>query len=210
MLLEAACHFDYFFSLSFGRFLELSSNFCSVGFIEKKLFSEMNPLKVLTIPPSIDECIQLMRSCVYIDKYNGCVDVRSVSQVLTPGFILGVCGQIPFLHDTACMYIHDVMSGQVYEVHVSNQHSNEMMQNYHILHQLPYYSYTPAECDLALAALLNAIIYSMFGPPSQHFNKILGEKVEGICSMANIYSMKFNFPGLFRDVMNTTLTATPG
>lgn len=170
----------------------------------------MNPLKSLQIPSAIDECISLMRSYVYIDKFNGCVDVRAISQYLTPGFILGVCGQIPFLYDIVCTYIDDAIAGQVYEVQVSNQHSKEMSQNYQLLRQLPHYTYTPTECDLVLSALLNAIIYSMFGPPTLHFDKIVAGKVQDICSMANIYPMNVNFPRLFGDVMKTTLTATPG
>lgn len=170
----------------------------------------MNPLKVLQIPPSIDECISLMRSYVYIDKFNGCVDIRGISQFLTPGFILGVCGQIPFLYDTVYTYIEDVAAGEVYEVQVSNQHSKEMSQNYQFLRQLTYYTYTPTECDLVLAVLLNAIVLSMYGPPTKNFEKMLAEKVEDICSMANIYPMNVNLPGIFRDVMCTTLTSTPG
>lgn len=170
----------------------------------------MNPLKTLQIPATTDECIALMRSYIYIDKFNGCVDIREISPYLVPGFILGMCAQIPFLYDLVPGYIGDVTSGIVYEVDISDYYANEMNTNYDYIGQLTYYQYTPTDCDLVLSVLLNAIIYAMYGHPFRSFKKIITERVSTICDMANVYPIDFNFPSSFRDMIKTTMIAVPG
>lgn len=44
----------------------------------------MDMPKMLQIPPSIEECIYLMRSYIYIDKYSGEVHIREISPYLAP------------------------------------------------------------------------------------------------------------------------------
>lgn len=165
---------------------------------------------MLQTPPTINECIDFMRSYIYIDKYNGCVNMCDMSQYLVPGLILGVCGQIPFLYDCAESYIDDVMSGELREVTISTQYSTEMKQNCKTLRQLQYFHYTPTDCDLVLSVMLNGIIYSMYGNPTRNFDRVIAERVGHICDMANVYPMNFKFPPSFREVVKTTLVSLPG
>lgn len=170
----------------------------------------MNSLKILQIPPTLAECIDMMRSYAYIDKYNGCVDVREVSPYLVPGFVLGVCGQIPFLFDCAESYINDVADRGVDEVIISKLYVGEMAQNHKMLNQMFYYEYTATDCDLVLSVLLNAIVFSIYGNPFRHFKRAIDQRVNKICDMANIYPINFNLPESFRDSIKTTLVALPG
>lgn len=64
-----------------------------------------NLAKNLQIPHSVEECIYLMRSYIYIDKFTCEVHIREITPALAPGFILGVCAQIPFLYSYVKPYI---------------------------------------------------------------------------------------------------------
>lgn len=169
----------------------------------------MNQLKTLQTPSTLDECIQLMRSYVYIDKYNGVVIICDVSPYLVPGFILGVCGQIPFLRDCAQSYIADVMSGVIDEVTISKHYSQEMQQNSDTLRQLHVFKYTPTDCDLVLTVMLNGFIYSMYGQQTRNFDQAMADRVGDICNMANVYPITFKLPSTFREVMKTALVSLP-
>lgn len=59
----------------------------------------------LQIPHSVKECIYLMRSYIYIDKYTCEVHIREISPCFGPAFVLGVCAQIPFLYNYVKPYI---------------------------------------------------------------------------------------------------------
>lgn len=61
--------------------------------------------KNLQIPPSVEECIYLMRSYIYIDKFACEVYIREISPCFGPAFVLGVCAQIPFLYNYVKPYI---------------------------------------------------------------------------------------------------------
>lgn len=61
--------------------------------------------KNLQIPHSVEECIYLMRSYIYIDKYASEVHIREISPCFGPAFVLGVCAQIPFLYNYVKPYI---------------------------------------------------------------------------------------------------------
>lgn len=165
--------------------------------------------KNLQIPTSVDDCICSMRSYIYIDKYMGEVHIREITPSIAPGFILGVCAQIPFLYNFVKPYIKDVFRGHVYEVTASDQYKGEMVRNESLNHQLLYYEYTPADCDFVLSVLLNAIIESTFGRMNSNFNARVTESVRNIAEMANIYPMNFYFPQTFRHVMKTTLISVP-
>lgn len=97
--------------------------------------------------------------CKYIICWtciSGDVTIREVSPFLAPGFILGMCSQIPFLFSFVKGYIKDVWRGNVYEVQISEQHKDEMNRNEFVNTQLIYYEYTPADCDYVLSVILNA------------------------------------------------------
>lgn len=175
-----------------------------------RIAGKMNPLKTLQIPATIEEAIALMRSYVYIDKFNGCVDIREMSPYLVPGFILGMCAQIPFLYDVVPAYIQDVAARTVYEVDISGYYAGEMATNYEYMGQLTYFQYTPTDCDLVLSILLNAIIYAMYGNPFRNFSRVLTERVAKICDMANVYPVNFKLPASFQDLIKTTMVAVPG
>lgn len=175
-----------------------------------RIAGKMNPLKTLQIPATIEEAIALMRSYIYIDKYHGCVDIREISPYLVPGFILGMCAQIPFLFDVVPAYIEDVAAKTVYEVDINDYYAVEMASNYEYMGQLTYFQYTPTDCDLVLSVLLNAIIYAMYGNPFRNFNRVLTERVAKICDMANVYPMNFKMPASFQDLIKTTMVAVPG
>lgn len=165
--------------------------------------------KNLQIPPSVEDCICLMRSYVYIDKYSGEVHIREITPCLAPGFILGVCAQIPFLYNFVKPYIKDVFRGAVFEVMVGEDYKSEMNRNEYINSQLLYYDYTPADCDFVLSVVLNAIIESTFGRLNINFNGRVEESARHISEMANIYPMNFSFPHTFRHIMKTTLISVP-
>lgn len=165
--------------------------------------------KNLQIPRTIEDCIYSMRSYIYIDKYMGEVHIREITPCLAPGFVLGVCAQIPFLYSFVKPYIKEVFRGQIHEVAASDQYKGEMARNEYLNSQLLYYEYTPEDCDLALSVLLNAIIESTFGRMNSDFDARVTEIVRNIAEMANIYPMNFFFPQTFRHVMKTTLISVP-
>lgn len=67
--------------------------------------------KNLQVPPSVEECIYLMRSYIYIDKYSCEVHIREISPFLAPAFVLGICAQIPFLYQFVKPYIKGNFDG---------------------------------------------------------------------------------------------------
>lgn len=164
---------------------------------------------MLQIPPTIEECIYLMRSYVYIDKYSGEVHIREISPYLAPGFILGICAQIPFLYEFVQPYIQDVLSGTIVEVAANDMYKQEMACNEFVASQLLFYEYTPVDCDFVLAVLLHAIIQSMYGRPNVNFRAQIEESANNIASMANIFPMTFFVPRTFRHIMKTTLSSVP-
>ncbi|XP_055304097.1 uncharacterized protein LOC129569359 [Sitodiplosis mosellana] len=165
--------------------------------------------KNLQIPHSVEECIYLMRSYIYIDKYTCEVHIREITPSLVPGFILGICAQIPFLYSYVKPYIKDVMRGHVYEVAISDQYKQEMVRNEFVNAQLLYYNYTPADCDYVLSVILNAVVRSTFGHVNANFLSQMEESSQHISQMANIFPMAFYFPQTFRHIMRTTLISTP-
>lgn len=169
----------------------------------------MSTPKMLQIPPSVVECIYLMQTYVYIDKYSGEVHMREISPYTAPGFILGVCAQVPFLQSFVSPYIDDAICGNVYEVAVSDQYKDEVAINECVNSNLIYYEYTPNDCDFVLSVILNAIIQSMFGRTNMHFKSYIDESVADIAATANIYPMKFILPRSFRHIMKTTLNSVP-
>lgn len=167
---------------------------------------------MLQIPPSFKGCVYLSRSYMYIDKYNGVVYIREISPFFAPGFIMGVCGQIPFLHDMVQPYLNDVGWGNIYEVAISDQYKNEMERNAYVNANADDAStclYTPTDCDFVLSVVLNAITFSMYGHFNRDFEDHVNESVQNISTMANIYPMTFMFPQSFRHTMKTTLESVP-
>lgn len=169
----------------------------------------MEETKILQIPPTIKECIYLMRSYIYIDKSNADVTIREISQCFAPGFILGLCGQIPFLHQFVEPYINSVHQGAIFEVQPSDQYKNEVMRNEYINSLLLYFRCTPTDCNFILSVILTAVIHSMYGRPNSNFNVYMAEQVNNITMMAGIYPMTVHFPSSFRHIIKTTLIAVP-
>lgn len=169
----------------------------------------MEGSNILQIPPTIEECIYLMRSYVYIDKMNGEVTIREISPCFAPGFILGLCSQIPFLYGFVEPYLNGVVSGSIFEVQQSDQYKQEMMRNDWINSQLLYFDYTPTDCDFVLSVILSTIVHCMYGRPNYGFKRFVGDCVENITEMAGIYPMQVNFPNTFRHVMKSTLIGVP-
>lgn len=169
----------------------------------------MSTPKMLIIPSSVVECIYLMQTYVYIDKYTGEVHVREIAPFVAPGFILGVCAQIPFLQSFVSPYINDAIGGNVYEVTVSDQWKGEVALNEYVNSHLIYYQYTPNDCDFVLSVMLNAIIQSMFGHTNIDFKNYIDESVADIADTANIYPMSFFLPNTFRHTIKTTLNCVP-
>lgn len=165
---------------------------------------------MLQIPASIEDCIYLMRSYIYIDKFHGNVDIREITPCLAPAFILGVCAQIPFLYEFVQPYVQEVYQRTIYEVEISEQCQQEIARNDYLNSQMIYFEYTPTDCDFVLSILLNAIVHSMYGRTSQNFKQFLHESISNICEMANIYPMNVNLPRSFRHIMKSTLIAVPG
>lgn len=164
---------------------------------------------MLQIPSNENECIHLMRSYIYIDKYRGEVHIREISPFLAPGFILGMCAQIPFLYELVQPYIDEVMACKIYEVMATDQYRQEMARNEIVNAQLLYYQYTPVDCDFVLAVLLHAIVQSMYGRSNTNFRAQIEESVYNISAMANIFPMNIFFPSTFRHIMKTTLLSMP-
>lgn len=164
---------------------------------------------MLQIPQSAEECINSMRSYIYIDKMNAEVYIRDISPYLAPGFILGVCAQVPFLADFVWNYFTDVNQGKVHECIISNQYKPEMERNIYMNEQGLQFLYTPTDTDFVLFVVLNAITFSMFGRRSRNFENHIDESVNVISSIANIMPLTFYFPSTFREVMRKTLHSVP-
>lgn len=169
----------------------------------------MEVSNILQIPSTIEECINLTRSYIYIDKFTAEVTIREISPFLAPGFILGLCSQIPFLYEFVEPYINSVASGAIYEVQPSDQYKHEMLRNIYINSQLLYFEYTPTDCDFVLSVLLTAVVHSMYGRPNHNFKSFVADSVKNITTMAGIYPMAVYFPPTFRHIMKTTLIAVP-
>ncbi|XP_031628472.1 uncharacterized protein LOC116344177 [Contarinia nasturtii] len=168
----------------------------------------MDTPKNLQIPSSVEECIYLMRSYIYIDKYSGEVSIRELSPFLAPGFVLGLCAQIPFLYSFVKGYIKDVWRGDVYEVAITEMHKDEMQRNEFVNSNLIYFEYTPADCDYVLSVILNAVVTSSFGRGCNFFAR-MNESSQHIAQMANIFPMQFLFPRTFYHIMKTCMLSVP-
>lgn len=169
----------------------------------------MDSPKNLQIPPTIEECIYLMRSYVYIDKYNMEVQIREISPFLAPGFVLGVCAQIPFLCDFVKSYIRDVGLGKVYEVQISDCYHIELTRNNYINSQFFSYEYTQSDCSFILSVILNTIVQSMYGRENLDFLHLVDHTVKRISQMANMQPMTIYFPKTFRHIMKNALCGAP-
>lgn len=169
----------------------------------------MNLPKNLQIPATVEQCIYLMRSYVYIDKYNMEVQIREISPYLAPGFILGLCAQVPFLYEFVKPYIRDVKRGKVHEVTISDRYQLEMARNQYINAQYYGYEYTQSDCSFGLSVILNAIVQSMYGRENFNFLAQVDQTVKRVSEMANQQPMVIYFPKTFCQIMQSTLICVP-
>lgn len=165
----------------------------------------MESSQVLQIPQSVEDCVYLMRSYVYVDKFYGEAHIREITSYFAPGFVLGVLAQIPFTHNIVKSYIEDVHNGYVGETVVSSLHLQEMERNQFINDQFIFYPFTGDDWNFILSGLLSTIVKCIYNydAPNQY------DCVSSIANMIGMPPMKLVLPDAFQFIMQSAFASAP-